>query len=88
MAKRQKRSKAWRRARKFNRHHIRNRCRGGSASTSNIIRMDKNRHAAWHFLFKNMDFIEVANLLRRCVAMKGAQPYVPVQEAEGDQWIS
>jgi UPF0716 family protein affecting phage T7 exclusion len=55
-----------------NRHHMRNKCRGGDASPSNILIMDERRHAAWHLLFKNMDFKQVIKLLERVIRMKEA----------------
>lgn len=63
-------SKKWRRARKFNRHHIINRCKGGNNSQQNILKFDIERHKAWHFLFGNMDFIQVAKLLTRTYQAK------------------
>jgi hypothetical protein len=73
------------RKRRFNRHHIVNKCRGGSMSSSNLLRIDVEKHRCWHELFKNMDFLQVARLLARCYAMKnGIKDYklvfVPVHE--------
>lgn len=64
--------KNWHRSGKFNRHHIKNKCRGGRASENNLLLMDTERHNAWHFLFKNMSFLEVAELLKRCVEVKNS----------------
>jgi hypothetical protein len=36
----------WRRSGKFNRHHIKNKCRGGTWAPENILIMDTRRHAA------------------------------------------
>lgn len=58
-----------------NRHHMRNKCRGGSCKPENILMLDERRHAAWHLLFKNMDFSEVAHLLMRCHYMKLHIPF-------------
>jgi hypothetical protein len=69
-ARRVRREEKYFRKHKFNRHHITNKCRGGNASDENILRMDINRHNAWHFLFKNMDFLDVIRLLARCLKMK------------------
>lgn len=63
----------WQRSGKFNRHHIKNKCRGGTWATENILIMDTRRHAAWHFLFQNMSFREVAALLLRTSEMKHSE---------------
>lgn len=55
----------WHRTRRFNRHHILNRINGGTMVESNLLRMDISRHRAWHFLFRNLSFLEVAKLLLR-----------------------
>jgi hypothetical protein len=68
-----------RRSRRFNRHHLINRCRGGNASEQNILIMDTNRHAAWHLLFRNSDFVQVARLLLRCYEMKTKKSYQIVE---------
>lgn len=60
----------WERSGNLNRHHIKNKCLGGSWSPENILAIDTRRHAAWHFLFKNMSFREVASLLLRVCEMK------------------
>lgn len=65
--------KVWVRAGKFNRHHIFNKCRGGTKAQSNMLRMDIERHNAWHFLFHNLSKREVAALLNRTCDMKGQQ---------------
>jgi len=64
--------KNWKRARKRNRHHIKNRCKKGTRAKANIIMMDRNRHAAWHFLFRNLSFVQVAEILLRAEKMKNA----------------
>jgi hypothetical protein len=66
-------TKKWHRSGKFNRHHIVNKTNGGSSKPSNILKMDVNRHRAWHFLFRNMSFQEVAELLLRCQKIKDNQ---------------
>lgn len=68
--KKNRKRKEWKRSRKFNRHHIVNKCRGGTWDPENILKMDTARHEAWHFLFKNMSFTEVAALLTKCVELK------------------
>lgn len=60
----------WCRTGKTNKHHIVNETNGGQKTPWNILRMDIARHAAWHFLFGNMSFEEVANLLLRCQKIK------------------
>ena len=71
--KKSKKQKSWKRAKRYNRHHIYNKCRGGKATTDNLLWMDIARHNAWHFLFKNMSFTEVAELLLRVVKIKKYQ---------------
>ena len=60
-----KNSKKKRRARKLTRHHIINTVRGGDNSPENIIFIKNERHQAWHLLFNNMSFLEIAMLLVR-----------------------
>lgn len=62
--------KDWNRTRKRNRHHIRAKAIGGTNKPRNIIYLDEERHKAWHFLFGNKNFVEVAEMLLRAVAMK------------------
>lgn len=57
--------KHWERAKRFNKHHIKNRSRGGKTTPENLLRMDIERHNALHFLFGNLDFQEIASLLIR-----------------------
>lgn len=71
--KNRKRCQDWERSGKFNRHHIKNKCRGGTWAPENILVMDTLRHAAWHLLFQNMSFREVAALLLRVCEMKHEQ---------------
>ena len=63
--------KNWKRKGRFVQHHIVNRCNKGKSEPSNLIRLDESREKAWHFLFGNMDFEEVAELLLRTCQMKG-----------------
>jgi hypothetical protein len=65
-----RKDREWKRSGKFNRHHIKNKCRGGEASEQNLLIMDTRRHEAWHFLFQNMSFREVAELLLRTCEIK------------------
>ena len=62
--------KNWRRSGKIIKHHIVNRCRGGKSTPDNLLRFDSERERAWHFLFENKSFEEVAELLLRCSRMK------------------
>ena len=57
--------KAWKRSGKFNRHHIKAKSRGGDSLESNLLRMDTNRHDAWHLLFGNLTIEEIIVLLDR-----------------------
>ena len=70
MKKRQ--PKHWKRSKRFNRHHIKNRCRGGLTVKENILLLDTERHKAFHFLFGNMDFEEVIALLQRVKKIKAS----------------
>jgi len=67
---RNRQKKEWKRSGKFNRHHIKNKVNGGEGIESNLLRMDTERHKAWHFLFHNLSFREVAKLLIRVCEMK------------------
>lgn len=62
----------WKRSRRLNRHHIKNKCKGGGNGPENIILLDTERHKAFHFLFGNMSFTEVAELLLRVDSLKKA----------------
>lgn len=68
-----KQRKEWNRAGKFNRHHLKPRSRGGQDLPSNLIRMDENRHGAWHLLFQNRTLSEVIEILERLRGMKKKQ---------------
>jgi len=65
--------KEWKRSGKKIRHHIKNRCKGGKSEPSNLLLFDSERERAWHFLFGNKSFEEVAILLLRVVRAKKAQ---------------
>ena len=66
-------SKNWKRSGKMVRHHIKNRCRGGKSTPSNLLKLDSERERAWHFIFKNLSFVEAAELLLRTDKMKKKQ---------------
>lgn len=65
--------KEWVRAGKTNKHHILAKSRGGESIQSNLLRMDINRHCAFHLLFHNLTFLEVAELLTRVHYLKKKQ---------------
>jgi len=73
--KKHKKSKKWKRSGKFNRHHIKNKVMRGTSVESNILIMDTERHSAWHFLFKNKSFKQVAELLLRVDRIKKGGEY-------------
>jgi len=52
-------------------HHITNKSRGGKKTDENLLVFDRNRERAWHFLFGNKSFEEVAELLLRTCRAKG-----------------
>ena len=56
--------------RRLSRHHIVNRCRGGTKSPDNILMIYREKHDIWHKLFKNMTLKEAAMLLLRVARMK------------------
>lgn len=60
----------WKRKGRFVNHHNINKCKNGRSSSPNLIRMDESREKAWHFLFHNLSFKEVAELLIRLDRMK------------------
>jgi len=60
---------------KMVKHHITNRCHGGKSTPENLIRLDSERERAWHFLFGNKRFEEVAALLLRTCNMKGRKQH-------------
>lgn len=64
--------KHWKRSRKFNRHHLIPKCRGGYGG-KNLLKMDMERHKAWHFLFNNLTLDEVIELLQRVKKIKASQ---------------
>ena len=65
--------KQWKRSGKTVKHRIKNRCRGGKSTPDNLLRFDSERERAWHFLFGNKDFEEVAELLLRTSRAKKRQ---------------
>jgi len=61
----------WKRSGRMVKHHITNRVNRGKSIPSNLLKFDSERERAWHFLFKNLSFEEVAELLLRTCQMKG-----------------
>ena len=55
----------WKRAGKTNKHHNKSKSKNGTKTPKNILRLDINRHAAFHLLFKNRTLLEAAALLKR-----------------------
>lgn len=70
--KKEKQAKNWQRSGVIIKHHILNRCRGGSNKEHNLLSFDSEREKAWHFLFQNLSFKEAAELLLRCDRAKRA----------------
>lgn len=56
-----------------NYHHLKNKCRGGSNATSNLLLIDIERHRAWHTLFRNLDLGQAIDLLIRLEKAKKGQ---------------
>ena len=52
-----------------NRHHIKNKVRGGKRTPDNMILLDEYRHSAYHLLFSDKTFLEAARLLIRADRM-------------------
>ena len=71
--KRRQKAIEWKRCGRIIRHHIKNRCKGGNDELHNLLLFDKERENAWHFLFRNKSFLEVAELLIRADKMKRSQ---------------
>jgi hypothetical protein len=63
--------KNWKRSGRIVRHHIKNRCHGGKSTPSNLLKFDSERERAFHFVFGNKSFEEVAELLLRTCRSKG-----------------
>jgi len=63
--------KQWSRSGHMVKHHITNKCHNGGSSPDNLLKFDSERERAWHFLFKNLSFEEVAELLIRTCKAKG-----------------
>ena len=66
--------------RSMNLHHIVNKCHKGKATDQNLLLLVREKHDAWHFIFKNKSFLDVVKLLVRCLKMKRHQDYQEAQE--------
>ena len=64
---------------KTNKHHNKSKSRGGTRAVNNLILLDENRHASFHLLFQNRDFLEAAQVLIRTHNMKNGTKYRLVQ---------
>ena len=56
--------------RKKNKHHIKNKCNGGPTRPENLCDLKIEKHDFLHFIFKNMDYLEIAILLLRVCRAK------------------
>jgi len=56
-----------------NKHHLKNRVKGGKSTLQNLLLMDEERHQNWHKLFGNLDLRSVIRLLIRVAEAKEAQ---------------
>lgn len=65
----------WVRAKKFNKHHLTAKVRGGDSTESNLLYMDLRRHQAWHLLFNNLTLREIIELLERLEHIKEAKRF-------------
>ena len=52
-----------------NKHHNVAKSRGGTGLSKNIVRLDENRHNAFHLLFGNRTFREASEVLLRADRM-------------------
>ena len=63
-------------SRRKNRHHLRNKCRGGDFSPSNIALLKIWKHNQWHRVFRNSDPEYIIRVLLRLCRMK----HYPISE--------
>ena len=71
-----------RKSRKQNRHHLKNKCRGGDFSPENILWLKVWKHDLWHRVFKNSDPEYIVKVLQRMMRMKGYRKENP-EETDG-----
>lgn len=55
------------------RHHIVNRCHGGTRDAWNILWVYQEKHDLWHTLFKDNDLDGAIELLQRVKRLKARQ---------------
>ena len=65
-----------------NRHHLKNKCRGGDFSPENILILKRWKHDAWHRVFKNSDPEYICRVLQRMMRMKGYRKEYDPPETE------
>lgn len=66
---------------KMVKHHIINRCRGGSNDDSNLIRLFRWKEKKFHELFGDKSFVEAARLLLRTERIKtGVRYKITIEE--------
>ena len=56
---------------KMSRHHLKNKCRFGMPTPENLLNLWRDKHDAWHLLFKNASPEEIVEILQRMMSMKG-----------------
>ena len=71
--RKQNRNKKVDKRKSMNKHHLKNKSRGGGNQDWNLILIDIERHQYWHRVFKNMSLEEVIELLCRLKRMKDHQ---------------
>lgn len=60
---------------KMNKHHLVNKCNGGTSDIQNILWIYMERHSMWHTLFNNLDLGQVIELLIRVKSAKENQEF-------------
>jgi len=71
--RKRKQKRKYRDKRGMNRHHLINKCMGGSNSVQNLLRIYVYKHQIWHHLFHNMDIDQAIGLLKRVKRAKANQ---------------
>ena len=56
---------------KRTKHHLTNKCNGGTDEIANILRLFEEKHQAWHLIFKNADLDKAIEILQRVKQLKG-----------------
>ena len=57
----------------MNRHHIVNKCFGGTSDVQNLLRIYIYKHQIWHQLFHNMSIYQAIEFLKRVKRAKENQ---------------